>query len=148
MNLQEKLEQTLHSYNLRLTRPRRIVMEFFSIAQEPIQLPQIIKALDQLIDRASIYRTINLFLKIGLIKEVHRPGKQWLELGERFSPHHHHVTCSRCGYTLAIHSIALEKTLTLQAKHVGFQALGHHLEITGLCRSCLKDASGNQEIIK
>ncbi len=133
----DKLERLLHQHDLRLTNPRRVVFEFFSLASEPIQLRAIITALVPLIDRASIYRTVELFERLGVLQEVHRPGRQWLELGERFTHHHHHLTCSGCGLSQALTSPELEQTLTDLGAAAGFRVTGHQVEITGRCGDCL-----------
>lgn len=136
----ERLDKLLHQHGLRLTRPRRVIFEFFVIANEPIQLPHILSALGGVIDRASIYRGVALFLELGVIQEVHRPGKQWLELGDNFNRHHHHVTCNNCGQSQTLTSPLLEQTLAAMANQVGFHPTAHHLEISGVCSDCLADS--------
>lgn len=137
----ERLDTVLHQHHLRLTRPRRVVFEFFAIADEPIQLPQVLSALGGVIDRASIYRTVTLFTQLGVVQQVHRPGRQWLELGEDFSPHHHHIVCTNCGLSQTLDSPALERTLQALANQAGFRPTSHHLEISGLCSQCLTTTS-------
>lgn len=136
----DKLEDLLHQHRLRMTNPRRVVFEFFSLAHEPIQLRSIITALLPLIDRASIYRTVALFEQLGVVQEVHRPGRQWLELGENFTHHHHHITCTSCGLSQALTSPILEQNLVTLAAKAGFSVTGHQVEITGRCRDCLTAA--------
>lgn len=140
----ERLDKVLHHNGLRLTRPRRVVFEFFALADEPIQFPQIITALDRVIDRASIYRSVALFQQLGVIKEVHRPGKQWLELGENFSEHHHHLTCTGCSRSQTLNDRGLEASLRSAAATAGFRPVSHHLEISGLCADCLTEDASDQ----
>ena len=133
----DQLEKLLHHHRLRLTHPRRIVFEFFALAQEPIQLAGVIEALRPLIDRASIYRTIQLYQRLGVIYEVQRPGRLWLELGESFAQHHHHLTCTGCGLSQTLSSPRLEQILAELAEQAGFKPTRHHLEMSGLCVDCL-----------
>ncbi|HSX14896.1 MAG TPA: transcriptional repressor [Candidatus Saccharimonadales bacterium] len=143
MDPSQKLQKLLLSRGLRLTQPRKLVLDFLVNAAEPVQIHQIVALSGNWADRASIYRTIKLFNHLGIIKTVHRPGGDWLELGEDFSPHHHHLVCSRCGYSQVIHSPNLEYQLAGVAEVAGFRPLEHHVEISGLCPDCLKLA-GNQ----
>jgi len=137
----DRLDKLLHAHDLRLTRPRRVVFEFFALADEPIQFPQILEALGGVIDRASIYRAVTLFKELGVIKQVHRPGRQWLELGENFSGHHHHLACTNCGRSQTLNDQGVEASLRSAAAAAGFRPTSHHLEISGLCAECLAAAS-------
>lgn len=96
----------------------------------------LINEVGQSIDRASIYRTVYSFKRLGVIQEVHQAGQHWLELGEAFSAHHHHITCIDCGLSRTIISPKIEEHLTQITKRTGFKVIDHQLEITGRCQSC------------
>lgn len=137
MNLADRYQKLLKKHGLRLTQPRRIVFEFLINAGEPVQLRQILGLQGNWVDRASLYRTVKLYKELGILHEVHRRGGDWLELGEEFSPHHHHITCIDCGTTSVIESHQLESDLRRIARGSGYELLEHQVEISGRCPTCL-----------
>lgn len=143
MNLAQRLEKLLKTLGLRITRPRRVVFEFLINAGEPVKLHQVIALQGAWADRASLYRTVKLFRELGIIQEVHRSGGDWLELGEAFSGHHHHITCGDCGISRTITSPKIERQMAEIAAQAGYRVSHHQLEITGRCPDCLVLA-GNQ----
>ena len=89
------------------------------------------------VDRASVYRTIQLFEQLGVVQRLQIGWKYKLELSDKFSTHHHHLSCVKCGSTIAIdEDAALEQRMRLLAKQHGFLPQDHQLEIRGLCESC------------
>lgn len=89
-------------------------------------------------DTASLYRTLTLFRKLGVIQDVVIGGKRKVELTDHFTPHHHHLACSRCGKTISLHDDALEEYLANLANKNGFRHDAHSFEITGMCAECQK----------
>jgi len=88
------------------------------------------------LDTASLYRTLALFRELGMVQDVVIAGRRKVELTDAFSPHHHHIACSRCGATVTIHDEGFEdQTRALAVRH-GFTHQSHSFEITGLCPSC------------
>jgi len=144
MNLESRLEKLLKQHGLRITRPRQLVFEFLINAKEPVKLRQVIALHGVWADRASLYRTVKLFQELGIIKEVHRSGGAWLELGETFSGHHHHITCSGCGITQNVTSAKVEAQLDEIARQAGYSVIDHQFEITGCCPDCLALAASKQ----
>lgn len=89
------------------------------------------------VDRASIYRTVALFEKLGIVQRLQIGWKYKLELTDSFIHHHHHLSCSQCGKIVALPENAdLEAALLALATSRGFSAQDHQLEIRGLCGDC------------
>lgn len=131
-----RLEKIFHDHGLRYTRQRQLVFDFFESTSQPITLPRIIMELTGQIDRASVYRIVDSFKRLDVIREVHQAGQHWLELGENFEQHHHHITCANCGISRTIVSPKIEQHLDQIAQRTGFKITDHQLEINGLCRVC------------
>lgn len=91
-----------------------------------------------LIDRASLYRTIALYEKLGLVQRIYIGWKYKVELSDVLTTHHHHhISCLRCGKVVAItEEDEIETLLGNLAKRHGFTATNHQLEIRGYCGSC------------
>ncbi len=88
------------------------------------------------VDRATVYRTIELYERLGLINRIWREHQSYIELSEVFQPHHHHAVCQRCGDTIDVTSPELEALLVSLAKKEQFLAVEHSVELTGYCRNC------------
>lgn len=85
---------------------------------------------------ASVYRTLNLFRQLGIVQDVVIAGQRKVELTDRFSRHHHHLTCRACGCTAAVDDPALEQALGRLVGRHGYSDSRHTLEITGICPAC------------
>jgi Fur family ferric uptake transcriptional regulator len=88
------------------------------------------------IDRASVYRTVELFEKLGIVQRLQQGWKYQLELTDKFTVHHHHITCSRCGTSADLEDRELEAVIAAMATKRGFLLSGHQVEIQGICRTC------------
>jgi Fur family ferric uptake transcriptional regulator len=89
------------------------------------------------IDRASIYRTIELFLRLGIVERIQIGWKYKIELSAAYSHHHHHMTCISCGEVLSFEeNHDLERVLDDIASHSTFRPTSHQIEIRGYCKNC------------
>lgn len=131
-NLQNVLKQTGYS----LTKARNLV--FSSLQnQEPQTMNQLIAACGSAIDRASVYRTVALFEKLGIVQRLQIGWKYKLELSDSFHIHHHHLTCNNCGTIAPLHEDPeLENRLLRLASGESFTPTSHQIEIRGLCHPC------------
>ena len=79
----------------KLTRARKLVLENLHLAKKPITLKELHNKSNQ-IDFASVYRSVKLFLELGLVEEISFADKKIrYELVSNL--HHHHIICSDCG---------------------------------------------------
>jgi Fe2+ or Zn2+ uptake regulation protein len=122
-------------HRLRITASRVAILKIFKNATAPLSPIEIAKT-NSTIDKVSIYRTIEVFEKIGLVAGVAHGWKQRYELAAPFRPHHHHLLCSNCGTIEEIQSEKLEKMIHILADEQEFEVTGHTFEINGLCRQC------------
>ena len=88
-------------------------------------------------DRATLYRTVELFERLGIVHRLNIGWKYKIELSEVFQGHHHHFYCVNCGRTYPLpNSAMLETMISSVAAKEGFSPRGHQLEINGLCANC------------
>lgn len=130
-----QLRQTLRAAGQSLTTPRLVVFDYLS-GRGPVRPAALIAACLPRADRASIYRTLDLFRRLGIIEDLVSGGHKAIELSEDFSPHHHHLTCTSCGRSLDITDKPIERRLENIAEAHGFLATSHQVEVSGLCASC------------
>lgn len=122
---------------LRITQPRLIVFATLKNAPGPVSIADIVKQCPS-IDRVSVYRTIELFLRLHIVEIIAHGWKQRYELAAPFRAHHHHLLCTRCSVVVEINSDKIEDLIHLLASEHGFKAARHTFEIMGLCSTCQK----------
>lgn len=88
------------------------------------------------IDRATVYRTVELFEELGVIHRIWLGFKSKVELSEMFNPHHHHFFCVECGQAYEIEDSDLENVLRQIATSSGHDLKEHSVELKGVCSKC------------
>jgi Fur family ferric uptake transcriptional regulator len=99
--------------------------------------------LDPNIDRATVYRTIGLLKKRGLIDELdlmHIEGERHY-YEAKTSREHSHLACFRCGAIMEYASSSFERLKEEMARQSGFEIRVVRLEVGGICRGCQKAES-------
>lgn len=133
------LQKILKDNGYSLTRPRQIVCELLW-NEEPRSIRELTLRSQDLIDRATLYRTLDLFEKLGLIRRVYIGWKHKIELSDIFTHHHHHhISCLGCGKVVAITEDAeIERLIYGISQRYGFTKPSHQLEVAGYCPECTK----------
>lgn len=129
------IEKVLENHKLRVTKPRLEIFDTLRSATRPLSEVEIATATPT-VDPVTVYRTIELFLKLEAVVGVAHGWKQRYELAAPFRPHHHHILCTNCGRVEEIQSEELEHFIRRLGNERGYQVTGHTFEITGLCNSC------------
>ena len=132
-----RLEQVLAANGYSVTRQRRAVFRALS-GSEPISMRQLINSLEGQLDRVSIYRTVALFERLGILVRLVSGFKYKIELSDSFNPHHHHLTCTECGKVIDVNAEELERHIRDLAKANNFTLIAHQVEIQGKCAECAK----------
>lgn len=132
----ETLKSILKTDKSSLTRPRKLVFDLL-LNQEPQSMQVLARRAEDKMDRATVYRTVELFEKLGIARRLNIGWKYKVELADVFSGHHHHLYCTNCGRMLDLpENPMLETMIDTVAAKSGFRPRGHQLEIYGLCASC------------
>ncbi|HTE21496.1 MAG TPA: transcriptional repressor [Candidatus Limnocylindria bacterium] len=122
-----------------LTKTRQQVFNALADS-DALSMSQLTRKLQHKMDRASIYRTIDLFEKLGVVNRLQIGWKYKLELSEAFAGHHHHAACMQCGKVTAFEeNPELEAGIHALSKELNFQLTSHSLELRGLCPTCQSD---------
>ena len=136
-----RLQAELMSRGLRMTRQRRTILSVVETAKQHLDASQILRKarkLDPAIDRVTVYRTLNLLKRQGLVDELdlmHMQGeKHFYE--RRPQRDHIHMACLRCGKIMEFVSDVFDKLKRQVEKDCSFQILVSRLEIGGYCNSC------------
>ncbi len=129
-----KLKETLKQAGSSATKSR--VSVFLALQNGPIGINDLIKEVRANTDRATVYRTIELFEKLGIVNRIWYGAEPLVERSEIFTPHHHHALCQNCGRAVDLSSSDLEAALSALSKQYKFLALSHSVELSGYCDRC------------
>ncbi len=132
--MEEEIKNLLKQQGFSTTKTRLAVLRSL-LRIQPATMSQLIVATPD-IDRATVYRTIDLFVDLGIAKKVHTGFEYRTELSDSFQEHHHHLTCLRCGTVIDVHTPEIEYAIEQTANDNGFRATRHDLEVTGYCSNC------------
>jgi len=134
-----RFQHFLGTQGLRLTRERvALVREIFSTHYhfEADELLLKMKQKSVKISRATIYRTLELLVKSGMVRRVHLGEDHYHYEHVKGDSHHDHLICTTCGSVIEFHDAALEtRTLEICEKKK-FTHTFHNLQILGICDSC------------
>ncbi len=137
-NVHATLIKQLNSNNFSITKTRLAVFDAL-INKEPLAMKDLVLNLAKITDRASVYRTVDLYEKLGIVQRLNIGWKYKIELSDKYQEHHHHISCSICGLLISTDGDShIEQDINELAKKHGFKILSHQLEIQGVCSNCTK----------
>ncbi len=121
-----EIEKKLTEAGYIITKTRLKIIELLLSLQQPISVESLDKKIKE-VDRASIYRTLNLLFKLDLLNKeiIHRKAVYCLSIIP-----HHHIICRKCGRV---------ENISCQHKFENiknFKKIRHQLSLTGICSKC------------
>ena len=131
-------ENVLRQAGHRVTRQRLIILDAVCEGRGHTTLKQVfarVCQVDDTIDQSSLYRTLKLFVDLGLVVAATTDdGETYYEIA-RPQPHHH-LICRQCGKQQEIAHDMVRVMFDLLQDTYGFHATSDHLVINGLCVTC------------
>ena len=138
-----RLQRELGSRGIRLTRQRRVLLQVMETARRHLDAGEILdraQKIDSNITRVTVYRTIDLLKRHGLIDELdllHLRGDR--HFYESHGPRDHiHVACLRCGKVREVESELYEELKQQIARDCSIDITVSRTEIGGVCTECRK----------
>lgn len=131
----DKFHQLLRDKGRSVTRSRSMLFEYLQ-RSGPVSPRQFIADNAAVADRASLYRSLMLFRQLGVIEDRIIAGKRLVELTDAYDLHHHHLTCEKCGRSIALTMPSIENALVTLCQEQGFKVSAHTIEVSGLCADC------------
>jgi Fur family transcriptional regulator, ferric uptake regulator len=136
MNRELRFKERLRAAGERVTTPRLRIFRILS-RQAPMPMAKLIgRGQADGVDSVTIYRTVELFRRLGLVQEVGLGRNRLFELSDDYQAHHHHFLCLGCGKITDFDSAVVEAELAQTARQLGFEIQSHQLEATGMCAAC------------
>ena len=136
-----RLLTMLASRGIRITNQRRIIVGIIEMADRHLDAAQILrkaKKLDHRVDRVTVYRTLALLKRQGLVDELdlmHVEGERHF-YERRTGREHLHMTCIRCGKIAEFESALFAKLKREVEDRCAFRIAVARLEIGGYCAEC------------
>ena len=137
-----KLQQAIGGRGIRLTRQRRVILQVMDNAEQHLDVDQILeraRKIDPEVHLVTVYRTIDLLKKQGLIDELdllHLRGDR--HYYESHGPRDHiHVACLRCGKVREFESKLYEQLKEQIARDFHMKVTVSRTEVGGYCEDCL-----------
>jgi Fur family transcriptional regulator, ferric uptake regulator len=141
-----KLRKALEAKGIRLTRQRRVILEVMDTAERHLDAGEILERsqkLDSRVHRVTVYRTIDLLKKHGLIDELdllHLRGDQ--HYYESHGPRDHiHVACLGCGKVREFESRLYEQLKSQIENDCRMKITMTRTEVGGYCDDCREKSS-------
>jgi len=127
--------------NMRLTNQRQVILEELrKVKSHPTanEVYDMVRTRLPRIGLGTVYRNLDLLAEKGIIKKLEVGGEQKRFDGD--TSQHYHIRCVDCHRVEDIF-IEIDKELEKNASSCcNYQILGHHVEFSGICSSCLPDA--------
>ena len=137
-----RLQSELSARGIRLTRQRRVLLQVMETARRHLDAGEILeraKKMDAGITRVTVYRTIDLLKRQGLIDELdllHLRGDR--HFYESHGPRDHiHVACMGCGKVREFESRLYEQLKEQIARDFNMKVTISRTEVGGYCAECL-----------
>jgi Fur family ferric uptake transcriptional regulator len=136
-----RLQAHLADRGIRMTQQRRAILSVIETANKHLDASQILRKarnLDDSVDRSTVYRTLRLLKRQGLIDELdlmHLKGEGHF-YERKIGRDHIHMACLRCGKIAEFISDEFEKLKQQVERDCRFRVLISRLEIGGYCAAC------------
>ena len=140
---ERKIAATLRQYGYKLTPQRWVVIRTIISSQDHLTPAAMYKKVHQEhpnIGLVTIYRTLGILAKLGLICELHAGGS-CRSYAISAPGRHPHLICSNCGTVVDFAGYDLSRLEQRLSMETGFKVADHLLEFIGLCQACQKQAT-------
>lgn len=128
----------LQRKGLKLTRSRQAILRVLADSHDHLKVAEIHRralAIDPRIGLASVYRTMDLLARLGLVRHVQMNHRH-----RHYAPatdgHGHHLVCNGCGRVVEFSDCQVERLARTLARRTRFVIEGHSIELYGRCPDC------------
>ena len=129
-----RIERLCTEHGLRMTAPRRVIARVLSEASDHPDVDEVyrrVNAVDPRISLSTVYRTVSLLARKGIIAR-HDFGAGRMRFEEASGEHHDHLIDIETGKVIEFHNEEIEQLQERVAKELGFELVGHRLQLFGV----------------
>ncbi len=132
----------LRESGLRLSTPRRLVLEALFAAEGPVSAAYLGRRL--MIDESSVYRNLEVLEHNGLVRHIHlghSPGLYVLIAAQELE----YLYCERCAKVTAVSPERLDAVRARIREELGYTSRFTHFAIVGVCEECAAGAAPRRD---
>lgn len=131
--------QRLRDAGYKLTNARLTVLNAIEQHDGHITSTELLEAValaDDSIGRASVFRTLDLLTRLGIIRPTYINSSITPTYVLMPGGHHHHVICTNCDRVIEFENCGLDALTQQLEQQLGISISGHLLEFYGVCENC------------
>lgn len=131
--------QRLRDAGHKLTQARLTVLQVLEDSGGHITSAEVltrVSALDASIGRASVFRTLDLFTTLLIIRPTYIDSSMTPTYVLMPEGHHHHVVCVKCSRVIEFDDCCLSEMAAELEARLHVKLTGHLVEFYGLCDNC------------
>ncbi len=132
----------LHRFRLKVTSARLFVLDILIRSDVALSHNDILsQARDPQLDKVTLYRTLDAFVKSGLAHKVATEDRNWLyalhhnDQKESFEDDHAHFVCDECERIYCVPVVPAGK-LQISNSDQSFTVRSHEYRLHGTCPQC------------
>jgi Fe2+ or Zn2+ uptake regulation protein len=136
-----RLQAYFTERGIRMTQQRRAILAVIETATKHLDASQLLRKVqrvDASVDRSTIYRTLQLLKRHGLIDELDllHIGGEGHYYERKMNRDHIHIACLRCGKITEFVTGTYDRLKQQIEKECHFKVLVSRLEVGGYCSAC------------
>lgn len=135
----QQVREEARRRGVRWTNQRQVIVETFIGSDDHLTVEELhkrVKALDATVSAATVYRTINMLVEIGVATKRHFGDGSATFESSLHKHHHDHLVCLSCSQITEFELQAIEDLQDQVATEHAFQLVHHRLELYGICKAC------------
>ena len=135
--------ERMRAQGLRMTPQRLIILSAIADGEGHMNVDEVYRSAREVypyMDVATVYRTLHLFKKLGLVTEVGMGDRLHYELTGP-QGRHHHMVCRTCGRAFNLSPTYLDEFRTRLTGEFGFEPDLDNFTVSGTCSTCRESAA-------
>lgn len=139
------LAEFLRAQGLRNTPQRALIYQILCQSEEHLDAEgiwRLARQQDATVNLATVYRTLTLFLRVGLVRQSYISDESKRVYYEVGRPEDHvHFVCVKCGKVLEMDSDDVPLLFRKLEDEYKVKIFARYVQMEGLCNECLKKNS-------
>jgi Fur family ferric uptake transcriptional regulator len=132
----------LREAGYKLTHARLTVLSVLEESPTHLTSSQVLEhvaARDASIGRASVFRALDLLLRLGIVHPTYidSPTPVYVLMSDGG---HHHIICTHCGRVMDFEDCVVDELTARLEERFGVRVHSHMLEFYGECADCIQNA--------
>lgn len=130
--------RALRQAGYKITTPRLTILDILENCNGHVTAAELlaqVEARDPSIGRASVFRTLDLLIKLGILWTSVQGGST-VHYMLMPNGHHHHIICTSCHKRIEFEDCELSELIADLEARYGVRIEGHLLELYGVCADC------------